>query len=349
MRLGILNGQQYLEHRCGTFDHPDRPERLLAAVRAIKSTGLWQRAVHVEPRPATPEELQLAHHEKYVQDVLRILDQGDFGNLDMDTFFSPGSRQAALDAVGGGIDLASAVHKREIDWGFAIVRPPGHHATWNRAKGFCIFNNIAVASRSLIETGLAKKVAIIDWDVHHGNGTQDQFWDDPNVLYISLHQWPFYPGSGALQEQGGPAARGKNVNVPLLARARDADYHLAFHKVVVPLLTTFEPDHIFVSAGFDAHRRDPLANMLLTSTCFGQMARMVKDLADRLCEGRLTLFLEGGYELEILEESIIATIKGISGKVDAPPQPTFDETRSQHLVISNLISSLHAFWPSGLN
>lgn len=348
MSLGILYSQQFLEHRCGSFDHPERPERLLAAIRGLKSTGLWHKAEHIQPRQATVKELLLAHNSNYIQEVLRILDQGDFGHLDMDTFFSPGSRQAAMEATGGGVDLAHAVHKREIDWGFALVRPPGHHATWNRAKGFCIFNSIAVASRSLIDSGLAKRVAIIDWDVHHGNGTQDQFWEDPNVLYISLHQWPFYPGSGALQEQGGPAARGKTVNIPLIARSRDVDYLLAFHKVIIPLLNTFEPDHILVSAGFDAHRRDPLANMLLSSRCFGQMASMIKESADRLCDGRLTLFLEGGYDLEVLEESIIATVKGISGQVEIPANPIADNERAQHLVISNLINSLRAFWPKGL-
>ncbi len=321
MQPGILYDPAFLDHRCGAHDHPERPERLAAAIRGLKSAGIWQDAVQTTPRPAVSDELHRVHTEEYVSSVLRALDQGDFGNLDLDTFFSPGSRKAALHAAGGGADLALAVQRREIDWGFAVVRPPGHHASWSRPRGFCIFNNIAVAASNLIAAGGVKRVAIIDWDVHHGNGTQDQFWDNPDVLYISLHQWPFYPGSGALQEIGGPEATGKTVNLPMRGHSDDADYLAAFDEVIVPLLNAFSPEHIMVSTGFDGHRQDPLANILLTTKCFAEMAVRAKQAADRLCGGRLSIFLEGGYDLQVMEEGVLAMVRGIRGEFTSTISP----------------------------
>jgi len=245
------------------------------------------------------------------------------GNLDGDTFFSPGTRAAALDAAGGTTALARMVQRGEADWGFAAVRPPGHHATARRACGFCIFNNIALAAADLLAETDAKRVAIFDWDVHHGNGTQDIFYDRPDVLYVSIHQWPHFPGSGLVGETGRGSGTGTTINLPFPAGATDADYRAAMTDVVIPAMERFRPDHILVSAGYDAHREDFLGGMLLSSRMFGEMAARLKQLADGICKGRMTLALEGGYHLEALADSVCETIRGLFDPriPECPPYP----------------------------
>ncbi|MCP4604924.1 MAG: histone deacetylase [Proteobacteria bacterium] len=346
MQVGILYDPCFLDHECNTYDHPERPERLPAVIRGLKSAGVWEGAAQITARPASLAELYRAHTEDYVSTVLKVLEQGDFGNLDLDTFYSPGSLKAALNAAGGGVDLARAVHIREIDWGIAVVRPPGHHATWNRPMGFCIFNNIAVAARSLTSSGDAERVVIIDWDVHHGNGTQDQFWDDPNVLYFSIHQWPFYPGSGQLGELGGPEALGKTINFPMPSGAVDADYLMAMDEVILPIIEAFSPNHIMVSAGFDAHIKDPLANVRLSSACFSEMAVRLKNAADHFCQGRLTVFLEGGYSLEALEDATSAMANGFCKKTQLTTPDQLDTKPTHPKTISNTKNTLKKFWPN---
>ncbi len=344
MQAAFLYDPMFLNHRC-QHEHPERPERLTSVIKGLKNAGVWDDGIQISPRPATIEELQSVHTRQYINDVIDTMKRTEFGNLDPDTFFSPGSLEAALNAVGGGIDLTLAVHRKQADWGFAVVRPPGHHATWRRACGFCIFNNIAVAAATLVSSGEAKRVAIVDWDVHHGNGTQDQFWNDPNVLYISLHQWPFFPGSGLVGDLGGPDAPGKIVNVPFPPRAGNEDYLVAMDKVVLPVLDAFKPDHLLISAGFDAHKQDMLASMHLTSKCYGDMAFRLKDAADRLCDGRLTVFLEGGYDLDALEDSTQAMVRGIE-KAARPNTSEDVPLTGPHLArIKELIEQLSPHWP----
>ena len=342
MAAGILYSPVSLDHVASGY-HPERPERLPALIRGLEASGTWRSAVQVPPRDARVEELVLVHAPEYVDRTLRALGTGRSGNLDSDTFYSAGSRAAALGAAGGGIDLAHAVHRREVDWGWAVVRPPGHHASRDSAAGFCIFNNIAAAAASLIADGSAGRVAIFDWDVHHGNGTQDQFWDRPDVLFTSIHQWPHYPGSGLVNEIGGPNARGRCVNFPFPGGAVDGDYLSVIDVVFAPLVRAFRPDHILVSAGFDAHARDPLGGMRVTTECYGAMAARLHALAKDLCGGRLTLFLEGGYDLQALSESAQAVSGALDGAEIGPTSP--QTTRGGQAVVEASVRAIAPFWP----
>jgi acetoin utilization deacetylase AcuC-like enzyme len=344
MTCGLLHEDIFHEHVAPGY-HPERPERLEAALDGLRRSGALDGAVRIPGRPADPEELGRVHAPDYVSGTLRALESGA-GFLDPDTFFSADTHRAALEAAGGGIDLVRAVHERRVDWGFALVRPPGHHASWHRARGFCIFNNIAVATAALLAGGSARRVAIVDWDVHHGNGTQDQFWDRPDVLFCSLHQWPHYPGSGLSNEIGGDAARGRTVNIPFPGGCGDGDYLFALDKLVIPLLDAFQPDHLVVSAGFDAHRRDPLAGMELSSTCYGEMARRLAEAAGRLCQGRLTFFLEGGYDLEALSEGVAAVARAASAPGGgSTPAPITAASRRGEEVVERTVSHIRDHWP----
>jgi acetoin utilization deacetylase AcuC-like enzyme len=342
MAAGILYSPVFLDHVADGF-HPERPERLPALIRGLEASGTWSSAQHLEPREARTEELGLVHDPEYLDRTLRALSSGRDGNLDSDTFYSAGSRAAALQAAGGGVDLARSVHRRDVDWGWAIVRPPGHHAGPDSAAGFCIFNNIAIAAASLISDGSANRVAIFDWDVHHGNGTQAQFWNSPDVLFTSVHQWPHYPGSGLVHEIGGPKARGRCVNFPFPGGSIDGDYLSVIDLVFAPLVRAHRPDHILVSAGFDAHVRDPLGGMRVTTACYAAMAARLQALARELCGGRITLFLEGGYDLQALGEAAEAVSRVLDGG-RAPEVPPGTTHRAQ-AVVEATTRELAPFWP----
>jgi acetoin utilization deacetylase AcuC-like enzyme len=343
MRFGLLHEDIFHEHVAPGY-HPERPERLDAARQGLGAAGVLEGAVRIPGRAAEPAELERVHDPAYVAETLRALGSRS-GYLDPDTFFSTDTRRAALEAAGGGIDLMAAVHERRVDWGFALVRPPGHHATWHRAAGFCIFNNIAVATASLIASGAARRVAIVDWDVHHGNGTQDQFWDRPDVLFCSMHQWPHYPGSGLSHEIGGEAARGRTINLPFPAGCADADSLAALDEVIIPVIDAFQPDHIAISAGFDAHRRDPLAGLELSSRCYGELARTIAAAARRHCDGRLTCFLEGGYDLVALTKSIEEVARALSEEPGAPRPRTGTASPAGRAVIEKTLSNIRSHWP----
>ncbi len=314
--LGYVLDEVFSQHRAPA-GHPERGARFEATAAALRDAGLATRGRQVAIRPATAEELARVHGAQHLEELTRAV-PGKSGWLDPDTYFSPGTWDAALAAAGGLTELTTRTLHGELTRGLAVVRPPGHHATRDRSMGFCLLNNVAVAAAAARAQGAAR-VAIVDWDVHHGNGTQDIFWDDPTVLYMSVHQYPYYPGTGAPAELGGPAARGATVNVGLPPGMGDDEYLQVFDSVFVPALRRFKPDLLLVSAGFDPYRDDPLAQMNVTEAGFGAMARRLRHAADRLCGGKIVFVLEGGYDLRGLGNGMTQVLSAIAkDKVQAP-------------------------------
>jgi acetoin utilization deacetylase AcuC-like enzyme len=301
--------------------HPERPERLTAARAALAAAGAgFQR---VAPRPASDEELARVHQPLFLERLARL--RGQEGHLDPDTYVSPESVDVAWLAAGSLVAMVDALIDGPVRRGVALLRPPGHHARPSHAMGFCLLNNVAVAAAHARARGL-RRVAVVDWDVHHGNGTQEIFWRDPGVLYASTHQFPFYPGTGAVDELGEGDGKGYTVNVPLAAGGGDAIYGSAFERVVLPVLEEYAPELVLVSAGFDASMRDPLAQMELSDQAFGWMARELARLADKSASGRMVLVLEGGYDLVALERGLKSAIDGmLDGRAAELPRAQDDD------------------------
>jgi acetoin utilization deacetylase AcuC-like enzyme len=313
MKVGIVYDPIYLKHDTG--QHPENARRLEATIGLLEDTGLRGQLVPIKPVAATVAELSLVHSRQHIARIQEVAEDGG-GWPDADTVMSPASYEAARYAAGGVIRATRAVITGEVASAFALVRPPGHHATPNYAMGFCLFNNVAIAARYAgSEYGLSR-IAIIDFDVHHGNGTQDVFYDEPNVLYISTHQAPLYPGTGGIDESGGQLAPGSTINIPLPAGCGDSRYQAVFEQIVAPALRRFKPRLILVSAGYDAHWADELAMMQLSTTGFARMVAVIKEIADELCAGRLVFSLEGGYNLDALAHSVKATFGVLLGKPD---------------------------------
>jgi acetoin utilization deacetylase AcuC-like enzyme len=286
--------------------HPERPERLTAARAAVAQSGVaFER---VTPRPATDAELAKVHDPAFIEALSKL--RGRSAYLDPDTYVSPESVDVARLAAGSLVELVDGLLDGSSTKGVALLRPPGHHARPAQAMGFCLFNNIAVAAAHARARGV-ERVAIVDWDVHHGNGTQEMFWREPGVLYLSTHQSPFYPGTGDVDEVGEGDGKGYTVNVPLSAGGNDALYASAFERVLLPVLESYAPELVLVSAGFDAAARDPLAQMELTAGAFGWMARALAQVAGKSAKGKMALVLEGGYDLVALEAGIKAAIEGM--------------------------------------
>jgi len=307
--LGYVLDELFVQHRAPS-GHPERPARVEAVRDALIAAGIAARGTHVPVRAATDEELARVHAASFLDDLERVV-PGGVGWLDPDTYFSPGTWDAARAAAGSACQLATSVIRGEYAQGLAVVRPPGHHATRDRAMGFCLLNNVAAAAAAARAEGAAR-VAIVDWDVHHGNGTQDIFWDDPDVLYLSVHQFPYYPGSGAPTEIGGAGAEGATINVGLPGGGTDADYAAVFDHVFVPALERFAPDLVLVSAGFDAFEHDPLAGMRVTRAGFAAMARRLRAVADRVAAGRIVAVLEGGYDLDGLAGGMTGVLAALT-------------------------------------
>ncbi len=305
MRVGLVREDIYLEHITDDF-HPENPGRLRGIYEMLEEIDR-EGLVYVPARPATRDEIALVHEQHYITMVEETRGRIQT-RLDPDTVASAGSYDAACMAVGGLLQLADAALSGEIDNGFALVRPPGHHAEAGRAMGFCIFNNVAVAARYLQKKYGLTRVLIVDFDLHHGNGTQHSFYEDPSVLYISTHQYPYYPGTGWYEETGQGKGKGYTINVPLAYGMNDADYLYVFREIVVPVSRLFRPQIVLVSAGFDIHRNDPLGGMAVTERGFAKMTRMLMDVAAHECGGKVFLVLEGGYDICALTDSVRTVI-----------------------------------------
>ena len=311
MKVGFVYDPIYLEHDTG--QHPENARRLEAIMAHLERTGLKPQLVSIRPRAATVAELALVHDERHIEYVRNVAQRGG-GWLDFDTVVSPRSYEAALYAAGGVIRATEAVMAGEVGSAFALVRPPGHHATPERSMGFCLFNNLAIAAKYALTNGGLERILIVDFDVHHGNGTQAAFYDDPRVLYLSVHEYPFYPGTGRLEEAGAGVAKGTNINIPLPAGSGDGEYGEVFEQVVVPAARRFKPRLILVSAGYDGHWADRLALMRVSVAGFARMVRVIQGLGEEWCGGRLVLSLEGGYDLVALSSSVKATFDVLLGK-----------------------------------
>ncbi len=304
MTTAIVHHPVFEKHDTGP-GHPETPERYSVVMSALRSDAkLWSNTIEIEANEARRTDIQACHTPQHVKHVERAVNEGDT-YLDADTTVSVFSLEAALRGAGAACRAIDAVMKGEAANAFVPVRPPGHHATPDRAMGFCLFNNVAVAARyAQSRYKEIDRVAIIDWDVHHGNGTQGIFYDDPSVFYFSMHQYPWYPGTGTRQETGHGRGRGSTLNLPLRAMTPTSEQRRAFDMAIGDIAARFTPDLIMISAGFDAHASDPLGQLLLADRDFVEMTRVIKQWAAETCGGRLVSCMEGGYNLTTLGETV---------------------------------------------
>jgi acetoin utilization deacetylase AcuC-like enzyme len=337
-RVGVIQDSRYREHRAPE-GHPERPDRLIAVEEAI--AGRAEALTPLAPREAADEEILRVHERAHLASVSAAVKRAP-AQLDPDTYVSARSLEIARLAAGSSIDLARAVARGELCAGLAAVRPPGHHAEAHRAMGFCLFNNVAIAAAALRAEDGVERILILDWDVHHGNGTQRSFEEDPNLLYFSTHQYPFYPGTGGAGEAGTGRGEGATVNVPLPAGCSDAEYLGVLQRILVPLTLAFRPEVLLVSAGFDAHRDDPLGGMRVGEQGFAAMAAVVRSLADEVCGGRLACFLEGGYSFSALRQGTGAVLDAaLSPEAPTLPPPVEAPGESFLGQLVGLVNSVH--------
>ncbi len=310
-KTGLVYHLAYLEHDMG-FGHPESPNRLRAIMQQLEQSGMAAHLVRIEPRRAEDEWITRVHSSGYVAALNRAAPATGRVALDPDTSMSPGSLHAAYLAAGGALAGVDAIMTHQVDHVFCAVRPPGHHAETGRAMGFCLFNNVAIAARYVQEKYGLSRVLIVDWDVHHGNGTQHSFEQDPSILFFSTHQYPHYPGTGRATERGTGAGEGFTINVPMESGEGDDEYRAVFQKSLVPAADTFKPEFVIISAGFDGHKDDPLAGMGLTETGYAELTDIVMGIAKRHAKGRILSSLEGGYNLTALAASVHAHIEALS-------------------------------------
>lgn len=315
MRLLVATHPQFRLHDAGP-GHPERPGRLDAVRAGLQRSTVADSLVWFEPRPASAEAVARVHPDRYLL-ALEELSAAGGGRIDADTVANEASYEAALLAAGAGLDAVERLRAGEGDAAFCAVRPPGHHATPRRAMGFCFVNNVAVTARHLADNG--ERVLVVDYDAHHGNGTQDTFYTDDRVVYVSMHEYPLFPGTGAIEEMGDGAGLGSTLNFPLPAGATGDVHRLALDEVVAPLVDRWQPTWLLVSAGYDAHRSDPLTGLGLSAGDFGDLTR---DLAEYVPPGRTVLFLEGGYDLDALAASVTATVDALAGEASHPERAT---------------------------
>jgi len=301
-KVGFYFHDDYLKHKTGP-GHPERPERLQHLTRHLEETDIFAELTHLSPKICDINRIKQVHPENYVENIQNACKNGSH-YLDSDTVICADSYEIALLAAGASVDACDAVMGGKVESAFCSIRPPGHHAEPARAMGFCLFNNVAIAAKYLQTHHSIKKICIIDWDVHHGNGTQNAFYDDPTVFYISIHQHPLYPGTGLAEEKGQGNGEGATLNFPSPAGFNDKEYLQIFENDIAPAVRKFSPEFMLISAGFDAHLNDPLANMNVTEEGFASMTKVVRDLSKEFCNGRMISILEGGYDLQALSQSV---------------------------------------------
>lgn len=315
MTTAYLYSPVFLEHE--ESGHPESPERLREIMRVLKETGVLPRLTALDPIPATDEQIEAVHSPELIAQIQSIVSRGG-GHLDYETYTNARSLDAAKLAAGAAVRAVDAVIANEVDNAFALVRPPGHHATRNRAMGFCLFNNIAIAAQHALDAHHLERVLIVDYDVHHGNGTQDIFYRTPRVLYFSTHQYPFYPGTGDWREIGEGDGIGYTVNVPLPPGVGDDGYQRIFDDFLFPLAERYRPEFVLASVGFDAHWCDPLAMENLSIAGYAALARMLTAIARENCAGRIVFALEGGYDLGAVAHGTAATFRALLGDETIP-------------------------------
>ncbi len=331
--------ERYLRHR-NPAGHPERVERIEALLELSHRADELGVSLVPAQRRATVDELRLAHTREYVDAIASTA--GRALMLDPDTFTVAESFEVSTFASGAVLDLVDRVMAREFGNAFAAVRPPGHHAESERAMGFCLFNNIAVAAAYALERHALERVLVVDWDVHHGNGTQEIFWNDPRVLFISLHQFPFYPGTGGFDESGDGDGRGFTVNIPMPGGFGDEEWIAAFRRVVEPIAHQFDPNLVLVSAGFDAHIEDPLGGMRVTESGYAAMTESLQAIAREHCGGKLIAALEGGYDLGALSSSTEAVLRRLSGRDDGGAPSRGDGRFGE--VFARVLAAQSPFW-----
>ncbi len=338
-KTGVVTHPLYIKHDPGPY-HPESPERLKEIYSMIDSSGLGEMLVSIEARPATVREICLVHSEDYYNFVESS--DGSTMSLDPDTSTSPDSFRAAVLAVGGALELVDKVVDGELDNGFALVRPPGHHAERAQARGFCLFNNIAICAQHAIEDLGLKRVMIVDWDLHHGNGTMHSFWDRKDILYSSTHQYPYYPGTGALQDIGGKGAEGYTISVPLSTGMGDDEFAAIFAKILLPVAQKFDPELLLVSAGFDTLSSDPLGGMRMSPTGYGVLMKQVVEMASGSASGKVIALLEGGYDVRRQALAVEQVLRVMLG--DSNPVVENKDSDSAESLIVAVQKQLSPFW-----
>jgi len=341
---GIVKDDFYKKHING-YSHPESPERLEILYKMLDEPEIVGQFKKIYPREATEEEITAVHSLSYYRLIAETANRRGITPLDADTSACPDTFRAAKLAAGGLLSLVEAILNKSINNGFALVRPPGHHAEASRAMGFCIFNNVAIGAAQLIKKYELKKVAIVDWDLHHGNGTQHLFYDNSQVLYFSTHQYPYYPGTGSINEVGEGEGKGYTINIPLRPGAGDEEYITIFQEILKPLLYEFLPDFILVSAGFDIHYEDPLGGMRVTPRGFAYLTQILLNSAQEICAGRLAMVLEGGYGLNGLRDSVREVILALAGaKIGLGAESDFQISPEVNLVINRVKEVHRNFW-----
>ncbi len=345
-KTGIVRDDRFMHHFMGSY-HPESPERLSAIYAMLDEQDMAGKFALVPIRRAEREELLWIHSPEYI-DTLAATAGDESTYLDPDTQTSAGSYEAALLAAGGLCQAIEMVMRGELQNAFALVRPPGHHAERDRAMGFCLFNNVAIGARFAQEKLKLKRVLIVDWDLHHGNGTQHTFEDDPSILYFSAHQFPYYPGTGNFDEVGHDKGRGYTVNVPMRAGSGDQEFTGVFESILKPIALEFKPELVLVSAGFDCHSDDPLGGMRISNKGFGVLTRQVMEVARQCCQGRLVLTLEGGYNIQRQKEAVKVVLQEMSGSSESDVAALLNHADQPWLeaILKQVKAHQQPFWKS---